>query len=69
MAGKAAEVVWVSIPAAAFILGVGTTAIKHLIETGRLTSRTVPGTFTRVLRSEVEALAEAYTSPAMAEAS
>jgi excisionase family DNA binding protein len=57
---------WLSIPETAEYLGVGIRAVHTLIHEGHLTVRKVPGSYRRVLRTEVEALAEKTTTPAFA---
>lgn len=57
---------WVSIPQAAELLGIGERAVRNLIADGRLTCRSVPGSFPRVLKAEVIDLAEKCTAPARA---
>jgi excisionase family DNA binding protein len=52
---------WVTVGRAARQLGVSPTTIRRLILSGRLTSRSVPYAWERVLRSDLEALARAST--------
>lgn len=66
MPAKPAEANWITRASAAAILGCGVRAVDRLIESGRLTHRDVPGSYRRVPRSEVEALAEACTVEAIA---
>jgi excisionase family DNA binding protein len=55
--------VWLSIGQAAARLGVSRTVVRRLIAERRLTVRTV-GYWPRVVAAEVDALAEASTTPA-----
>jgi excisionase family DNA binding protein len=57
---------WLSIGQAAARLGVSRTVIRRLVAERRLTVRTI-GCWPRVLAAEVDALAEASTTPAIAE--
>jgi hypothetical protein len=58
---KSARTEWMSVPAAARLLGIGTSSVLVLIAEGRLTTRKIPPSYQRILRAEVEALAEAST--------
>ncbi len=55
---------WISVPMAAKHLGIGERAVNRLVESGQLTCRSIPPSYRRVLRSEVEALASRSTTPA-----
>src|SRR5262245_29194591 len=60
---------WLTLGRAAQHLGVSTTTVRKLVAARRLTSRCIPGSWPRVLRSEIEELAEVSTRPALAAAS
>lgn len=53
---------WISFREGRAILAIGYTAFQSLVNSGRLTVRRVPGSTPRVLRSEVEDLANACTT-------
>jgi hypothetical protein len=55
---------WVTLPRAAKILGIGTRAIRTLIDRRQLTVRDVPGSYPRVLQSDVERVARETTTQA-----
>jgi hypothetical protein len=57
---------WITFGEGRRILAIGKTAFDALVESGRLTVRRVPGSIPRVLKPEVEAIAEACTAPACA---
>jgi excisionase family DNA binding protein len=56
------ESIWWTVPRAAEYLGVGTRAVQTLVDQGKVTSRLVPGSYVRVLASDVIAVADQCTT-------
>jgi excisionase family DNA binding protein len=55
---------WLTLGVAARQLGVSVNTVRRLAREGRLTVRTVPGSWPKVLADEIDALAAASTRPA-----
>jgi hypothetical protein len=66
MSDESPESQWISIPRAAAILGIGQRAVRTLVRRELLTSRSVVGSYPRVLRRDVERVARESTTPARA---
>ena len=65
MSTALAESEWISLGPACKLLGVSRGTVRELIEAGRLSVRRIPGAWDKVRSDEVEALAMAYTTPAV----
>jgi len=68
MGSEAVEVRWLTVGRAAKRLGVSPTAVRRLVESGRITSRSVPCARLRVPLDEVERIVKESTRPATAAA-